>query len=74
LTETSRAGAAPTFVLSKAIDMEALIISFWMFMAGISPDGSNVVTNSGEEDVETFVAQPLSAGGGNVKTADLDGL
>jgi hypothetical protein len=69
----SSSATAPTFVLSKAIDMEALIIAFWMFLAGVSPDGNNVSTNSGEADIETYIAEPLSSGG-KVKTFDYDGL
>jgi hypothetical protein len=53
--------------------MEALIIAFWMFLAGVSPEGIIVVPNSDETEIQDFTIEPLSAGG-NVKSADIDGI
>ncbi len=54
--------------------MEALIIAFWMFLSGASPEEYNVVPTSDETEIQDFTIEPLSAGGGNVKSADLEGI
>jgi hypothetical protein len=56
--------------------MEALIIAFWMFLTGFEPSDNNLYpsTTTTIEEENIYTPEPQSAGGGNIKVLDVDGL